>query len=50
MIEATAINFKGDLHMFHTELQIIIDHEFVAAMEFDEQKELMEEGKIQYLY
>ena len=29
MIEAVAINFQGQLHMFHTEHQIIIDNEFM---------------------
>ena len=50
MIEATVINFKGNLHMFHTEHQIIINREFIAGLSEDERRELVQEKKISYLY
>lgn len=38
MVEAVAINFQGNLHMFHTEHQIIIDTEFIRTLTDDEKK------------
>ena len=49
-IEVVAINFQGDLFMFHTDHQIIIDEQFLNALSDDEKKELIDEKKISYLY
>lgn len=36
MIECVAINFQGKLHMFHSELQMIADEDYVANLNDDE--------------
>ena len=38
MIEGVAINFHGDLHMFHNEYQVIIHSEFIMSLSDDEKK------------
>jgi hypothetical protein len=50
MVAAIAINFQGELHMFHTELQMIVDHDFLGDMSEDERKEMLDEKKLSYLY
>lgn len=35
MIEAVAINFTGRLNLFHVELQMIIDEDYLASITDD---------------
>ena len=36
MVECVAVNFQGRLHMFHSELQMIADEDYVANLNDDE--------------
>ena len=50
MIEGIVINFRGNLHLFHNEYQMMVDPKYLDELSHEEKNELLDEGKLQYIY